>query len=286
MINRQEGTFNSVGGVDLYYQHWHSPGPTQAVLAIVHGLGSHSGHFKNLVQHLVPHGYRLYSFDLRGHGRSPGQRGYIHSWTEFREDLRYFLHLIDDRESGHPYFLLGHSLGAVIAMDYALRFPDGLQGIIATAMPAGKVGVNPLKMAIGQVLSQIWPRFTMKTGLDQSTSSRNPEVVATFTQDPLRHVQGTARLVTEFSATIRWLQDHAAELSVPLLMLHGGADRIALPEGSQALFQQVQWPDKERREYAAGYHDVHNDLNYREVMADIGQWLAQHLDPNSGGSRL
>ena len=281
MIERHEGTFRSVGGVNLYYQHWYDQNPARAVLAIVHGLGSHSGHFFNMVQHLVPCGYRIYSFDLRGHGRSPGQRGYINTWAEFREDLRGFLHLIDTHESGHPYFLLGHSLGAVIALDYALRFPDGLQGIIASALPAGKVGIHPIKLAVGQFLSQVWPRFSMTTGIDQDAGSRDPEVVAAFAQDPLRHYQGTARLVTEFIATSSWLQDHAAELSVPLLMLHGGADRIALPAGSQAFYQQVKVPDKTRREYANSYHDIHNDINYPEVMADICHWLEQHLEEPS-----
>ena len=285
MIKRQEGTFRSVGGLDLYYQHWQAQNPTQAVLAIVHGLGSHSGHFDNIIQHLVPRGYRVYSFDLRGHGRSPGQRGYINSWAEFREDLRGFFHLIDARESGEPYFLLGHSLGAVIALDYALRFPDGLKGIIATALPAGKVGIHPIKMVLGHILSRVWPRFTMKTGIDQVAGSRDPEVVATFAQDPLRHIQGTARLVTEFNDTITWLQAHASELSVPLLMLHGGADCIALPEGSQTFFQQVTCPDKERREYTGGYHDIHNDINYREVISDIDSWLKQHLGNDSGCDR-
>ncbi len=281
-MEHQEGTFKGAGGIDLYYQHWRGQTPVQATLAVVHGLGSHSGHFDNLVRYIVPHGYQVYGFDLRGHGRSQGQRGYINSWAEFREDLRGFLHLMETQKAENPHFLLGHSLGGAIALDYALRFPDRLQGIIVTALPAGKVGINPIKMALGQILSKIWPRFSLNTGIEQTAGSRDPEVVAALCQDPLRHYKGTARLVTEYNAASTWIQTHAAELYIPLLMLHGGDDRIALPEGSEVFFQKVRCHDKERREYVGAYHDLYNDINHQEVISDIGNWLDLHLEGSTG----
>ena len=272
-----DGTFTGAGDLSLYYQVWQPEQDVRAVLAIVHGLGGHSDLFDHVVQVLVPQHYAIYSFDLRGHGRSGGQRGYINRWAEFRDDLRRFLHLIERQTNGRPRFLLGHSLGAIIVLDYALRFPEGLQGIVATAIPMGTVGVSPLKLVLGQILSQIWPTFSLNTGIDRSMGSRDPEVVAASIQDPLRHTWGTARLATEFQATASWIRTHASELSLPFLSLHGDADRVALPQGSRSFFERLTVPDKEHREYAGGYHDLYNDINHQEVTAHLRDWLAQHL---------
>ena len=292
-MQHRSGSFVGAGGLTLYYQTWQPQTPVRAVLVIIHGLGGHSDLFNNVVQALVPQGYAIYGFDLRGHGRSEGQRGYLNRWAEFREDLRGFLHLIEAQTHGEPRFLLGHSLGGIIALDYVLRFPMGIAGVIATAIPMGKVGVSPLKLILGRILSKVWPTFSLNTGIDQSASSRDPAVVAASAQDTLRHRQGTARLATEFQAIAVWIQAHAHQLSRPFLSLHGGDDRVAQPQGSHNLFQRITFPDKTYREYPGGYHDLYNDLNAQEVMADISAWLERQIEDTPatqpttmGGERL
>jgi alpha-beta hydrolase superfamily lysophospholipase len=272
-----EGTFQGWGGLDLYYQRWLPKQPVQAIVGIVHGLGGHSGLFKNVVQCLVPQGYGIYGLDLRGHGRSPGQRGYISRWQEFREDVNHFLQLIQSHHPGVPCFLWGHSLGGVIALDYALHHGEKLQGVIVTAPALGPVGIPRLRMAIGRLLSWSWPRFSLTTGLSGIPGSRDPNVVEAMAQDPLRHLRGTARLATEFLSAKTWVQTHAANLQIPLLVLHGGADQVALPEGSRMFFEQLTYPDKERYEYDGGYHEIHDDINRQEVFADLSYWLDRHL---------
>ncbi len=284
MTHHKEGTLQSVGGLNLYYQSWHPEGQVRAVLAIVHGLGGHSGLFGNVVQYFVPKNYTVYGFDLRGHGRSQGQRGHINSWSEFREDVRTFLQLIKAQEPGCPCFLLGHSIGAVIVFDYVLRFPaeaSALQGVIALSPALGPVGVSPFKLSLGRLLSRVWPRFTLSTGINLSAASSDPAVIAAYAQDRLRHTQGSARLATEYLATVAWIREHVAEWRSPLLILHGGADRVALPEGGCAFFQQVTILDKERREYCGVYHEIQNDLNYQERLTDLDNWLERHLPPQA-----
>lgn len=276
-MNHVEGTFKGARGLQLYYQSWHPPRRARAIVAIVHGLGAHSGLFSNALHYLIAQGYAVYAFDLRGHGRSPGQRGHINTWAEFREDLSAFLQLIREQEPGCPCFLGGHSLGGVIALDYALRSPEGLQGVMVIAPALGKVGVPPLKITLGQLLSRVWPRFSLRLGLDRTASSRDASVVSAYAQDPLRHERGSARLATEFLKTVDWIQNHVTHLRIPLLVLHGSADRVALPEGSRAFCQQVTFPDKSCYEYPGGYHDLHVDTNYQTVLTDLGNWLEQHL---------
>lgn len=279
----RQGTFKGTDGLELYYQSWHPEGQVRAILVIVHGLGGHSGLYGNIVQHLIPKNYAVYAFDLRGNGRSPGQRGYINAWAEFREDLQAFVQLIKTQYPEQPLFLLGHSVGAVIVLDYVLRSPSesDVQGVIALAPALGKIGVPPFKLALGRLLSRVWPRFSLSTSIDLSTASSDPAVIAAYAQDPWRHTQGNARFSTEYLATVAWIQEHAADLQLPLLILHGGADQVALPEGGCAFFQRVTILDKERREYPGVYHEIQNDRNYQEMLTDLDNWLERHLPPQS-----
>ncbi|MBD2775714.1 alpha/beta hydrolase [Iningainema tapete] len=277
-MEHREGSLKGVRGVNLYYQSWHPLGNPCAIALIVHGLGSHSGLFSNVVEHLIKCGYAVYGLDLRGHGRSQGQRGHINSWSEFREDLKAFLQLIETQQPGCPRFLLGHSLGGVIALDYVLRFPKSVQGLITMAPPLGRVGVSPLKLTLGRTLSQVMPRFALNTGFASATASSDRNVLAIST-DRFMHSRGSARLATEFLAAIAWIQFHADDLQVPILILHGGADQVALPEGSRIFFEKISFPDKERYEYPQSRHALHRDLDYPEILTNLEDWLRRHLSP-------
>ncbi len=276
-MKHREGTLQGLKGTTLYYQSWHPEEPSQAVVTLVHGLGGHSGVFQNAVEYLVPQGYEVYAFDLRGHGRSGGQRGHINDWAEFRADLRLFLRFVRTQRTSCPMILWGHSLGGTIVLDYVLRSPDEVQGLIVTAPALGKVSISPLKLMVGRLLSQIAPRFSLKLGIHNSLGSRDPQIVASYLLDPLRHEYGSARLATEYFATVRWIYSHASELQIPLLIMHGSSDRVALPEGSRTFFQRVIFPDKEHREYPGNYHDLYVDSDYEKVFSDLEDWLERHL---------
>ena len=272
----RSGTFQGAGKLELYYQSWHPPASAKAVLVVVHGHGGHSSIFTRLVDYLADRDYIIYSFDLRGHGRSPGQRGYINSWAEYRADLAAFLELVKTQESQLPLFLIAQSMGGTIALDYLLRESPQLQGLILMS-PALGLNVSPWKLLIGKILSGIRPHFALDAGIDMSAGSRNLEVVAANIQDPLRHGQGTARLATELLKTIDWVNAHAGNLKIPLLMLHGGGDRVTPIDNSRTFVERATIADKEMREYPDSYHELHNDLNYLEVLADINDWLERHL---------
>jgi len=276
-MDHLEGTFQGFGGLELYYQRWRPEGEPKAVLAIVHGFGEHSGRYDNVVNWLVPKGYAIYAFDLRGHGRSPGQRSYINRWAEYREDVRAFLTFVQEQEPGRPLFLMGHSMGGLIVLEYTLHYPEGLQGVIGSGPALAQTGVSPLLMALGRFLSRIWPRFTLETNLDATTISRDPAVVEAYVNDPLVHSVATARLGEEMSKAMAWVNDHAADLRVPLLILQGGADRLVSPEASRAFFERVASEDKTFHEYEGYYHEPHNDVGKERPLADLEAWLEEHL---------
>ena len=281
-MEHKEGFFQGAKGLNLYYQSWYPQAEIRGVLTIVHGLGSNSSSYGNIVEHLIPKNYAIYAFDLRGNGRSPGQRGHISSWEVFRGDLQAFLHLVKTQSPKSPQFLLGHSLGGVVVLDYVMRcrvYPSPLSGVITLAPAVGKLGVSPFKLTIGKILSRILPRFTLSTGFELNTAARDEKVLAVYAQDKLRHARGSARLATEYINTVNWINAHAADLQIPLLIIQGGADTVTLPQGSRQFFQKVIFRDKELLEYPEAYHEIHDDFGYEQVMTDLEFWLEQHLSP-------
>ena len=167
-------------------------------------------------------------------------------------------------------------MGGIIASDYALRESAGLQGLILIS-PALGLGISPIRLLIGKMLSRVRPHFALSAGIDMSAGSRDLEVVAANARDPLRHRQGTARLATELLETIDWVNAHVAELQIPLLILHGGADRVTLLENSKIFFDNSTLVDKEMHEYPNSYHELHHDLDYQQVLADMNHWIEKHL---------
>ena len=277
MSNRNyEGTFQGADGLELYYQSWYPQAPARTVLVIIPGHGAHSGIFTKMVEYLIERDYIVYSFDLRGNGRSPGQRGYINSWAEYRADLTAFLDLVKSKEPQQQLFLIAQSMGGTIALDYILQETNQIQGLILLS-PALGLGISSWKLIVGKILSRILPRFALDTGIDCSAASRNPEAVEACRKDSLRHTQGTARLATELLETIEWIKAYTREIEVPILILHGGADRVTLPENSRIFFESLTLADKEMREYPDSYHELHNDINYQEVLVDMDNWIKRHL---------
>jgi alpha-beta hydrolase superfamily lysophospholipase len=132
-------------------------------------------------------------------------------------------------------------------------------------------------MTLGRLMSRVFPRFSLNVGMDLSGLARDPKTVAAVIGDPLFHRRGTARLSTEVTAAIQRVQDLAGRFSVPLLMLHGSADRMVPPDGSRSFFAKVQYPDREFREYPNAYHGLFADINFPEVLEDLRRWIERHM---------
>ncbi len=271
-VRYETGTFTGRGGLTLFRQSWLPDAPPHATLVNLHGLGDHSGLYPMLPEYFIPRGVAVYAFDLRGHGRSEGQRAYLDDWRDYRDDLGSFIGMVP-RTGGRRPFLLGHSLGGLVALDFALHLGDRIAGVIAAAPALGEVGVPRVLMAAGWVLSRIWPRFSMRTGMDLSALSREPEARRTVVEDPLFHRVGTARLSTEVVAAIERVQRLAPTLAVPVLLLQGGADRMVSPAGTRAFFSRLTVADRQLIEYPDAYHALLADLDAPEVLKDLGRWI-------------
>jgi len=232
-------------------------------------------------------GYAVFGFDNQGHGKSEGQRGHIRSWQDYRDNVQAFLQLIRAQEPAAPLFVMGHSLGGLIVLDYALHSAQAdsfkalqVQGIVISAPPMKPVGgkAHSARAILAKLLSGLLPRFTLKMCLDEGGLSRDREIEAQAQKDPLVHPYVTLRWGAETISTIEWVKRHIGELKLPIMLTHGGADPLIDPAGSTALFEDIAAPEKTLRIYPGSYHEPHNDLDVGIVTADIITWIEQTLE--------
>ena len=276
-MHSSDGTFNGAGDFRLYYQIWRAEKPPKASLIIVHGFGEHCGRWRNVLEHFPPLGYTVYVYDQRGYGKSPGQRGYINDWSEYRYDLDSFIKLVSQDAPDLPRFLYSQSMGGVVGLDYCLHDPSDLSGYICASPGIGKLGVSPTLFSLAKVLDKIWPTFSMQNPIDAGLLAREAEWVKFVLTDPLSHGRGTARWLVQFAKTVDWIHSHASEWQLPLLLLHGTADRFASIEGSRRFKANTASPDVQLIEYEGGYHELHNDSIQSQVFADVERWLDTRL---------
>ncbi len=272
-----EGKFRGAGELELYYQTWQPANAARGVVLLVHGFGEHSSRYNYLIEHLIPQGYAIHAFDLRGHGRSPGARGHVNQWRELQDDVRAFTDKVTSQHPTLPLFLFGHSFGGLIALNYALQSSANLHGVIASAPLLAQAKISPFLIVLSRVLQRVKPNFAVNVKIDVTTISRDPAEVQRYAKDRLVHSTGTPRMAQEIEKAALWTLDHAAHLRIPLLLYHGSADRLVPIAGSRQFYAQVTFPDKCWIEYADGYHESHNDRDRAKVFADLTTWLDAHL---------
>ena len=270
----RETAIRGSGDVELFVQSWQPVGAIRGVVALVHGISEHSGRYGYLVDRLTREGFAVAAFDNRGHGRSGGVHGHIDSWSDYREDVRAFIRYTSAHFMRLPLFIYGHSLGALIVSDYILFYPEDLTGVILSGHPLQPTGAaKPYLVFIARILSKYKPLFSLPLGVADDALSRDPAVVKAFATDPLVHRRVTARWGVESLAAIDRVRARAGEIDLPLLIIHGGADRVNSAEGSKELFKRASSTDKDIRIYPGGFHEPHNDLDKEAVMSDVIEWL-------------
>ena len=272
-----ERRFTAADGLELHAQTWAADHP-RAHLVMVHGLGEHCGRYQNYVDYFVPRGYSLHGADSRGHGRSGGKQGYVERFDQYVTDVEQLVAHIRSVDAAPPIFVLGHSLGSLITLKYGLDHPAGLSGIIVTGTALRDALVMPKwKRSLANVLSNVTPSLKMDNGVLTKYLSQDPAVIAAFDADPLNHRWATPRLATEAEKVRADLYGRAGEWSVPLLMLHGGGDRVCLAEGARAFAKTVPAALVTYREFDGLYHEIHNEREQAQVFGVIEAWLAARL---------
>jgi acylglycerol lipase len=272
-----EGSFKGVRSANIYYQAWLPEGETKAVLLIVHGLGEHSGRYMNVVNHFVPLGYAAYGLDHLGHGRSEGKREIVARFEDFTDTLTIFYKLVTGFQPGKPVFLLGHSMGGLIASYYLLDHQADFRGAVISA-PVIKIGdsITPATITMGKLLSKLAPGVGL-LGLDVNSISRDPQVVSAYANDPLVfHGKTPARLAAEMLSGMQRVDAEAGKITLPFIVVQGSEDKLVDPRGAQLLYDRASSTDKTIKVYEGLYHEVFNEPERARVLGDVETWLAAH----------
>jgi alpha-beta hydrolase superfamily lysophospholipase len=270
-VQHGDGTFTGALGLRLFEEWWRpASGEPRAVLVIVHGLKDHSARYAEFADRLAQHGYEVRAFDLRGHGSSEGRRAYVSDFDEYPSDLETFVHRV--RRPGKPLFVLGHSMGGAIAVDWLLTRRPALDGLILSGA-ALRVDASGFKIGLTKFVGAVLPRLAVFS-LDLDKFSRDPRVVEQCKSDPLvDQGNGPARTAAQLVGAIDFIRQHMEEVTVPLLVMHGGADAITPPQGSRDLIERARSADKTLEIYDGLYHDLLHEPEKQQVMSDIAAWM-------------
>ncbi len=263
-------------GSSLPGRVWCAPNP-RALVGIVHGLGEHSGRYAALAGDLVKARFTVAAFDLPGHGEAPGGRGDIPSWTQVRDQIVPLLFTATRGLPGQPpelpRVLLGHSLGGVMALDFALARPQEIMAVVASA-PGLKSAIPPWwKLALANAARVTSPAAGFPHGLDESGMSRDPEVLRLRASDRLVHDRISPRLYFAFEEARQRVMRDARRLKIPALVLHGAADRVVDPRGSLEFNAAAPHSMCRLITYRDAYHELFNDPARDQAIKDLTGWL-------------
>jgi alpha-beta hydrolase superfamily lysophospholipase len=263
-------------GIQFYFQGWQPDTPPVAVVCLVHGLGEHSGRYAHVAAALNTAGYALIGFDLRGHGKSGGPRGHTPSYGTLMDDIDRLFAEATRRYPDKPQFLYGHSLGGNLVLNYALRRTPSIAGVVATS-PAIRTAnpLPPAQVALAKVMNKLQPGMTMPNGLALDGLARDPAVIRAYTSDPHVHNKISVRLATGMLDAGEWALAHAAEFPLPLLLVHGTADRLTSAQATEAFAAKVPG-DCTLKLWDGYYHETHNEPEKTDVLAFMIDWLQKH----------
>jgi acylglycerol lipase len=272
----KEETVKGAAGLNLFVRSWRPAGKPRGAVVIVPGFKSHSGYYVWVAEQFVAGGLAVYAIDLRGRGKSDGERYYVEKFDDYVSDVASLMTLVKSRETSLPVFLLGHSAGGVVACIYTLEHQAGLAGLICESF-AHQVPAPDFALAVLKGLSHLAPHAHVLP-LRNEDFSRDPKAVQVMNDDPLiaHEVQPTSTVAEMVRADER-LKKEFPLIMLPVLILHGTKDKATKPSGSQFFYDTAGSKDKTLKLYDGHFHDLLNDADKEVVMRDIQAWINAHL---------
>jgi acylglycerol lipase len=248
----------------------------KANVILTHGLGEHSARYNHVAEFLAQSGYRLCAYDLRGHGRSDGNRGWLESYDDLLDDLRH-VHEYYGTENV-PTFFYGHSLGGQILINFLATAKVAAAGAII-ASPWLKLVLNPgtLKVWLAKAALRLWPRFTQQHNADPARLSRDNNFLRSMPDLDLVHRSVSARMFSELTLGAKRASTKEASLETPLLIIHGNDDPITSPAATRHFYEHVSSRDKTLKIYPQQLHETHNEIERLQVLTDICEWMDARL---------
>jgi len=275
----QTHTFEVSNGQKVFYRNWKTDDSPKAVVVIVHGFNSHSGYYQWTAEQLTAKNFETYAIDLRGRGKSDGERFYIADNNEIVSDIDQLVSIAKEANPGLPLFVLGHSAGGVLSALYMLQHQERVNGFICESF-AYQLPAPDFAIAVLKGLSHIAPHAHVLK-LKNEDFSRDPAVVEAMNNDPLiAHEVQPTKTVQQLVLADERLKKGFPDITVPVFIIHGAMDRATKPDGSEEFYDNVGSADKTLKLYEGHYHDLLNDLDKEIVMNDILEWLDKRASEN------
>jgi alpha-beta hydrolase superfamily lysophospholipase len=277
-MHRGEGSLPGVGRLRLRYRSWEIAEPHAAVL-LIHGLAEHSGRYEGAARAFAARAISSFAFDLRGHGLSDGRRGHANRFDSFLQDLDRFRREVQGvLDAGTPLFLLGHSMGGLIALRYLEEYDAELAGAIvispwlATALP-----VPRWKVTMGNALGRLLPALPFRAHIDAAALSRDPAIVRGYRDDPLVHDRITPRLFVEVSKAMGLVTLRSDRLRAPVLFLLPGSDRLVDTDRTLAFTAHLPAALVTVKVYPGHFHELLNEPDRNDIVRDACDWIEQRI---------
>jgi alpha-beta hydrolase superfamily lysophospholipase len=275
LAKAHEEKIDSTKSTKIFVRSW-LPSAPRAVVVICHGVNSHGGQYEWVGQQFAASGLAAYALDLRGRGRSDGERFYVEDVADYVSDLAATVTLAKSRHTGLPVFVLGHSAGGVVSSTYMLDYQNEVAGFICESF-AFQVPAPGFALAAIKGVSHLAPRLPVLK-LKNEDFSRDPQAVAALNSDPLiAHEVQPAITVAALVRADERLREEFPLITLPLLIMHGTDDKATVCHGSEFFHQTAGSPDKTLKLYEGHYHDLLNDVGKEGVMADIEAWINAHV---------
>jgi alpha-beta hydrolase superfamily lysophospholipase len=259
-------------GAKLYARRRESPA-SRAEIIIVHGFGEHSGRYSALSEHLACRGFTVTAYDHRGHGQSAGLPGHIEKFSHYEDDLDNVVSAVR-RRSDQDVFLVGHSMGGLVALRYLARAGSKISAAVISAPLLGFATRVPAhKALIGRVSARLAPRFRMNNEIDPMVLSRDKEICLAYAKDPLVGHLVSARWFVEAMRGMDEACELAPRISSPVLVMHGTEDKLASLSATQRVFGRIASADKELIVYQGFYHELFNEPEKKDLYELTANWI-------------
>lgn len=272
------GLMTASDGTTLFTRSWLPDAAPKALVLIVHGVAEHSGRYAGVAAALNEHGYGVYTLDLRGHGESSGRRSFVDHYTLYLEDLEAYFDEIQAAHPGVPVVILGHSMGGIITLAFTRRHHAALAGMVTSGAPVDLGTQTPaLVKGVASILANVVPTLPL-VGFDAADMTHDPQMSALYDSDPLNYrgrlsVRQGAEMVNMANDALAGL----ASITIPCLCMHGGNDKIVNPSALDVLAAELGSEDKTIKCYDGLYHEIFNEVERDQVVADMLTWLDTHL---------
>jgi acylglycerol lipase len=274
--NAVEEKVRSAGDVEIHVRAFPAVGRPRAAVVMCHGVNSHGGQYLWPGTQFAAAGLAGFALDLRGRGMSEGARYFVDDIADYVADVASVIALAKSRHPGLPVFLLGHSAGGVVSCSYALDHQAEIAGLVCESF-AFKVPAPDAALAVIKGLSRVFPRLPVLK-LKNEDFSRDPIAVRILNSDPLTLNEAQpAKTVAALVRANERLRREFPRITLPVLILHGTADRATMASGSQLFFDTAGSKDKTLKLYDGHYHDLLNDVGKDAVLADIRAWIDRRI---------